>query len=88
MTGNGLGTCGGGGWTLFMKTDGTKVYLFSANDRRVDQDCRLVFFRRSPKCSFFIERSLTIKILSSKDVGQIKGQFLHKYNTRRSGSRL
>ena len=29
MTGAGLGTCGGGGWTLVMKTDGAKVYLFS-----------------------------------------------------------
>ena len=25
MTGVGLGACGGGGWTLVMKTDGTKV---------------------------------------------------------------
>ena len=29
MTGGGLGACGGGGWTLVMKTDGTKVCLFS-----------------------------------------------------------
>jgi len=28
MTGDGLGACGGGGWTLVMKTDGTKVSLF------------------------------------------------------------
>ena len=27
MTGVGLGACGGGGWTLVMKTDGTKVSL-------------------------------------------------------------
>ena len=25
MTSVGLGSCGGGGWTLVMKTDGTKV---------------------------------------------------------------
>ena len=27
MTSVGLGACGGGGWTLVMKTDSTKVYL-------------------------------------------------------------
>ena len=29
MTGVNLGACGEGGWTLVMKTDGTKVWLFS-----------------------------------------------------------
>ena len=33
MTGADLGACGGGGWTLVMKTNGAKVYLFSANNR-------------------------------------------------------
>ena len=27
MTSVGRGACGGGGWTLVMKSDGTKVYL-------------------------------------------------------------
>lgn len=27
MDGDGLGECGGGGWTLVMKIDGTKVYF-------------------------------------------------------------
>ena len=30
MTSHGLGACGGGGWTLVMKTDGHKVFLQSA----------------------------------------------------------
>ncbi len=28
MTSSGLGACGGGGWTLVMKTDGAKVFYF------------------------------------------------------------
>ena len=44
MTSVGLGACGGGGWTLDMTTDGTKVYLISINrsffkKSSVDQDC-------------------------------------------------
>ena len=30
MTSSGLGACGGGGWTLVMKIDGTKVLGFHA----------------------------------------------------------
>ena len=35
MTSVDLGACGGGGWTLVMKTDGTKVKSFSITTVRL-----------------------------------------------------
>lgn len=32
MTSHGLGACGGGGWTLVMKTDGTKVIYYRTSN--------------------------------------------------------
>lgn len=34
MTSHGLGACGGGGWTLVMKTDGTKVIYYRTSNRK------------------------------------------------------
>jgi len=39
MTSAGLGACGGGGWTLVMKIDGTKVIIHNNN-----RFCRYLLF--------------------------------------------
>ena len=63
MSGNGLGACGGGGWTLVMKTDGNKV----SNNNRLFAVCRnmdiniilIRRFERMAKMYFVPPRVLT-----------------------------
>ena len=42
MTSHGLGACGGGGWTLVMKTDGHKVFLHSALSELREKNMNIV----------------------------------------------
>ena len=75
MTSVGLGACGGGGWTLVMKKDGTKVYLL-----RITTVCFLSFIAYSSVAFFYEE--ITHNQVLSEDLRQIK------QNTRKSVSRL
>ena len=56
MSHHGLGACGGGGWTLVMKTDGSKVShdnkLFAVNV--VLWTSIFIYKRRSRICSLYL----------------------------------